>query len=54
LKQYLKNEYSYKLTDYKLEDFVNALKLNCPVDYLGWLNWFDDRYLNFEKLNSLK
>jgi len=53
LKQYLKNDYSYKLTDYKLEDFVNALKLNCPDDYIEWLNWFYDRYLNFEKLKNL-
>jgi len=51
LKQYLRNE--NKLTDYKLEDFVSALKLNCPVDYLEWLNWFYDRYLNFEKLKNL-
>jgi hypothetical protein len=53
LKQYLKKEYCYKLTDYKIEDFVDALKLKCPVNYLEWLNWFNDRYLNFEKLKSL-
>ncbi len=53
LKQYLKNEDSYKLTDYKLEDFVSTLISYCPVEYLEWLNWFYDRYLNFEKLNKL-
>lgn len=53
LKQYLKNEVSYKLTDYKLEDFVSALISYCPVEYLGWLNWFNDRYLNFDRLNKL-
>ena len=51
LKKYLKNEYNYKLADYKLEDFVCALKLNCPVEYMDWLEWFEDRYLRFEKMN---
>jgi len=50
LKQYLKNEYNYKLTDYKLEDFVSSLKLNCPAENMDWLKWFEDRYLNFKKM----
>lgn len=50
LKKYLKNEYNYKLTDYKLEDFVSALKENCPVENMDWLEWFEDRYLNFGKI----
>jgi hypothetical protein len=41
-----------KLTDYKLEDFVNTLKLYSPVENLDWLEWFEDRYLNFGKLDK--
>jgi hypothetical protein len=43
-----------KLSDYKLEDFVSALKLNCPVENLDWLDWFEDRYLNFKKLDEMR
>lgn len=52
INQYLKPEYQYKLQKYKLEDFVNALKSNCPTEYIPWLDWFNDRYLNFEKINA--
>lgn len=48
IKQSLKSDYHYKITDYKLEHFVSTLKLNCPENYLDWLNWFNERYLNFE------
>lgn len=53
LNEFLKEEYKkLKLNKLSLESFVEKLKENCHVEYLDWLEWFEDRYLNFEKLNK--
>mgnify|MGYP006900796657 FL=1 len=46
-------EFQYKIQKYSLEDFIESLKPGCPVEYKNWLNWFYDRYLNFEKTDHL-
>lgn len=43
---------SDKLSDYKLEDFVEALHQHCPPNYIEWLIWFKERYLDFGKLEN--
>jgi hypothetical protein len=43
----------YKLKKYALEDFVSVLGKNCPDEFKNWLNWFYDRYLDFEKIDSI-
>jgi hypothetical protein len=51
LNVYLKEEYKdLKLNKFSLESFVEKLKENCPVEYMDWLEWFEDRYLSFGKL----
>lgn len=51
LNVFLKEEYKeLKLNKFSLESFIKKLKENCPVEYLDWLEWFEDRYLNFSKL----
>lgn len=49
----LKPEYQYKLRKYSLEDFVSAMGKTCPVAFQDWLEQFFDRYLNFEKIESI-
>jgi hypothetical protein len=50
-KKFLKPEYKkLKINEYALEVFIQVLKANCPVEYLDWLEWFEDRYLKFDKL----
>lgn len=52
LKQYLKPEYKdLKLRKVSLESFIEVLIEYCPVEKMDWLNWFDDRYLGFERVN---
>lgn len=46
-------EFQYKLHKYSLEDFVESLKPGCPEEYKNWLNWYYDRYLNFDKTDHL-
>ena len=46
-------EFQYKLRKYSIEDFIEALKPECPEEYKSWLNWFYDRYLNFDKTDHL-
>ncbi len=41
-----------KIFKYKLEDFVKILKKEVPDDYLPWLQWFYERYLNFGKIEA--
>lgn len=53
LKQFLKPEYHYKLEKQSLEDFVKIIKTDCPAEFKNWINWFDDRYLNFSKAEQL-
>lgn len=53
LHENLKPEYHYKLRKYTLEDFAKALKSDCPMDFLPWLSWFRERYLDFEKTEYL-
>lgn len=53
LKQFLKPKYHYKLEKYSLEDFVKNIKSDCPDEFIEWINWFDDRYLNFSKVEQL-
>ena len=51
LNVFLKEEYKeLKLNKFSLESFVEKLKENCRVEYIDWLEWFEDRYLNFNKL----
>jgi hypothetical protein len=49
----LRDEYKNKIKKIKLEDFVNALINNCSEEYRVVFERFNDRYLNFEKLNNL-
>ncbi len=53
LVQFLKPEYQYKLKKYSLEDFVNVIKVNCKDEYVNWIDWFYNRYLDFSKAASL-
>lgn len=53
LLKFLKPEYQYKLKKYSLEDFVFALRKNCPDEFQLWLKWFFDRYLDFDKVDTL-
>lgn len=46
----IETKYTNSLVTNKAKD--NTLKSNCSVDYLEWLNWFEDRYLNFGKLDE--
>lgn len=46
-------EFKYKLRKYALEDFVESLKPHCPEEFQEWLNWFYNRYLNFDKTGYL-
>lgn len=46
-------EYHYKLKKYALEDFVATLRKNCHDEFQPWLTWFYDRYLNFNKLETI-
>lgn len=46
-------EFQYKLQKLSLEDFVKSLKDYCPHDFQNWLNWFYDRYLDFNKSEKL-
>ncbi len=49
----VKPEFQYKLKKYSLEDFVTALGKSCPDEFKMWLNWFYDRYLDFQKVESI-
>lgn len=52
LNQFLKEEYKdLKLNKLSLESFVEKLQGNCPFEYMEWLDWFEDRYLNFDKID---
>jgi hypothetical protein len=53
LKQFLKPEYKeLKIKKYSLEAFIEVLKANCPATSLDWLEWFQDRYLYFKKVDK--
>jgi hypothetical protein len=43
----------YKIKKRTLEDFVTTIKTQVPSEYLAWIDWFHDRYLNFGKLKSI-
>lgn len=49
----LRSEYHYKLQKLSLEDFTDSLKEDCPDEFKSWLDWFCDRYLNFDKTEYL-
>ena len=48
----LKEEYRTKINNIHLEDFVNAIIINCPDEYRVVFERFYDRYLNFDKLKK--
>ena len=48
----LRNEYKNKIKQVYLEDFVNAIIINCPDEYREVFERFYDRYLNFGKLKK--
>lgn len=48
----LKEEYRRKINNIHLEDFVNAIIINCPDEYRVVFERFYDRYLNFDKLKK--
>ena len=48
----LKEEYRTKINNIRLEDFVNAIIINCPDEYREVFERFYDRYLNFDKLKK--
>lgn len=51
LNQYLQPSYrDLKLRKMSLESFLRQLKEDCPVESTGWLEWFENRYLSFEKV----
>ena len=49
----LKEEYRTKINSIHLEDFVKAIIINCPNEYRAVFERFNDRYLNFDKLNNI-
>ena len=53
LLKYIKPEYHYKLEKYSLEDFIKTLKSKCPDSNSKWIQWFDDRYLDFNLAEQL-
>ncbi|NVN96633.1 hypothetical protein HXX01_00015 [Candidatus Nomurabacteria bacterium] len=53
LLKFLKPGNQYKLNKYSLEDFVSALGNNCPEEFQSWVKWFFDRYLDFDKVDSI-
>lgn len=53
LLKYLHPEHQYKLKKYSLEDFVSSLGKSCPYEFKIWLKWFFDRYLDFNKIESI-
>lgn len=53
LRCYLKPENHYILKKYTLEDFTYNLSRNCPDSFMPWLEWFNDRYLAFGKIESI-
>lgn len=53
LRDYLLPEFHYKLIKYDLENFIEALKEDCPDEYREWLDKFYNRYLNFEEVEQL-
>ena len=53
LLKFLLPEYQYKLKKYSIEDFVTTLNKKCPDSFQIWLKWFWDRYLNFNKIESI-
>lgn len=42
-----------KLKKYTLEDFTRIISDNINEDYKPWINWFNNRYLAFDKVNKL-
>ena len=30
-----------------LEEFIAAIRVHCKGKYLNWIDWFNERYLNF-------
>ena len=46
-------DFKYKLRKYALEDFIESLKPHCPEEFKKWLNWFYNRYLDFNKTENL-
>ena len=53
LLELLHPEYHYKLKKYAIEDFVSALGKSCPDEFQAWLKWFFDRYLDFNKIETI-
>ena len=51
--KFVKPEYHYKLEKYSLEGFVRTIASNCPEPYSKWIQWFDNRYLDFKKAEQL-
>lgn len=50
LKDNLKKD--YKIRALKWEDVIKDAKRQCPAEYLNWLNWFEARYLNLDKVDQ--
>lgn len=48
LRNILKAEYHYKITAITLEYFLANIQSVAPEEQSPWLEWFCDRYLNFE------
>jgi len=43
-----------KLEKYSLEDFIRIISDNIPdKKYKDWINWFYDRYLDFDKVEEV-
>lgn len=53
LRNELAEEYQNKIRTLSLEEFVDALIANSPNEYRTTFEKFKDRYLNFEKIESL-
>ena len=49
----LTDEYKHKVQSITLDEFVNSLIENCPPDYSEVYKRFYDRYLNFDKIDSI-
>ena len=53
LRNELAEEYQNKIRTLSLEEIVDALIANSPNEYRTTFEKFKDRYLNFEKIESL-
>ena len=52
LRNELREEYKHKIDSLSLEDFVGKIIAHCPEEYLDAFEKFNDRYLDFGKIDA--